>query len=217
MTHPSPDRAARLGGRGTLIVGALALCAFGAATALDAWGFRTLLCRDLTANPFRDWWWLLRLGGYWPTWLLIGLAICAADRSARRGLFPVAAAGLAGLLAEGLKLLIRRQRPIDTDGAYRFLAFAEHTWDSSMFGLPSSHAAVAFAGAFALARLWPRVRWVMVPWAIGCGLTRVSVGQHFLSDIAGGAIVGWLACTAIVLVHARWSGRAGEGLGGVRA
>lgn len=217
MTHPSPDRATRPGWRGALIAGALGLCIFGAATALDSWGFRTLLSRSLIDNPFRDWWWLLRLGGYWPTWLLIGAAVCAADRSARRGLFPVAAAGLAGLLAEGLKLLIRRQRPIDTDGAYRFLAFAEHTWDSSMFGLPSSHAAVAFAGAFALTRLWPRVGLVVVPWAIGCGLTRVSVGQHFLSDIAGGAIVGWLACLAIVFVHARRGGRAGEGLGEARA
>ncbi|MBY0313758.1 MAG: hypothetical protein K2W85_16960, partial [Phycisphaerales bacterium] len=84
MTHSSPDRAARLGGRGALIAGTIALCALGVATALDAWGFRTLLSRSLVDNPFRDWWWLLRLGGYWPTWLLLGAAVCAADRSARR-------------------------------------------------------------------------------------------------------------------------------------
>ena len=217
MMHPSPDRATRAGWRGTLVVLTLGLCIFGVATALDSWGFRTLLSRSLIDNPFRDWWWLLRLGGYWPTWLLLGAAVCAADRSARRGLFPIAATGLAGLVAEGLKLLIRRQRPIDSDGAYRFLAFAERTWDSSAFGLPSSHAAVAFAGAFALSRLWPRVGVVVVPWAIGCGLTRVSVGQHFLSDVAGGALVGWLACWAIAFAHAKWGGRAAGDRGGFGA
>ena len=212
MTHPPPARAARPHLRGALALIALGIFIFGAATALDGWAFRTLLSRDLVANPFRDWWWLLRLAGYWPTWLLIGLAVCAADRSLRRCPFPIAAAGLAGLFAEGLKLLIRRQRPLDTDGAYRFLTFAERTWDSSSFGLPSSHAAVAFAGAFALIRLWPRIGFVVVPWAIGCGLSRVLVGQHFLSDIAGGAIVGWLVCGAIAAVHARWGAPAsGEG------
>ncbi len=188
--------------RGLLAAAALALAAFGLATALDPWAFRTLLSRPLIDNPFRDWWWLLRVAGYWPAWLLVGLAICAADRSWRRGLHPLAAAGLGGLLAEGAKLLIRRQRPLDTEGAYRFVAFAERTWDSSAFGLPSSHAGVAFAGAFALARLWPGTAWVMLPWALGCGLTRVSVGQHFLSDIAGGAIAGWLACASLARLRA---------------
>lgn len=80
-------------------------------------------------------------------------------------------------------------------------------------GLPSSHVAVAFGGAFALTHLWPRAGWVMVPLAVGCALTRVLVGQHFLSDIAGGAIVGALACAAIVRVHAMLASRGGGGTG----
>ncbi len=201
----------RGGLRGVSAAVAGALVVLGAATVLDRWAFTHMLSHELIANPFRDWYWLLRLAGYWPTWLVIGAAVCLVDRSPRRGLFPVGAAALAGLAAEGLKLVIRRGRPLDTDGAYHFVPFAEHTWESSFMGLPSSHAAVAFAGAFAVARLWPRAGWVLVPLAIGCGLTRVLVGQHFLSDIAGGAIVGALACAAVVRVHAALASRAAGG------
>jgi membrane-associated phospholipid phosphatase len=58
-------------------------------------------------------------------------------------------------------------------------------------GLPSSHALVAFAGAFALARLFPRARWVFYLLALGCGLTRVLATAHYLSDVIVAACVAW--------------------------
>ena len=63
-------------------------------------------------------------------------------------------------------------------------------------GLPSSHTLVAFAGAAALARVFPRARWVFYVLAGGCAITRVMANAHFLSDVTVaaclGVAVGWM-------------------------
>jgi membrane-associated phospholipid phosphatase len=64
-------------------------------------------------------------------------------------------------------------------------------------GLPSSHTLVAFAGAFALARLFPRARWVFYALAAGCGLTRVMATAHYLSDTVVAACVAWAVVAAV--------------------
>jgi undecaprenyl-diphosphatase len=56
--------------------------------------------------------------------------------------------------------------------------------------MPSSHALVAFAGAAALARLFPRATPIWYALAVGCGITRLLSGAHFLSDVVVGALIG---------------------------
>lgn len=163
----------------------------------------------------RDWYRLLRVLGYAPTWLGVAVALMLVDSGRRfseaggspiwsRGPFLFASAAGAGLLAEGLKLVIRRGRPPDAPpDAYAWVPFTHGTFDSSELGIPSSHAAVAFGAAFALARLHPRTGWVLLPLAVGCALTRAWTGQHYLSDLAGGALVGWIVPAAITVLHRR--------------
>ena len=100
-------------------------------------------------------------------------------------------AALSGLLAELLKLIIRRERPADLEH-YVFRNITDHTWSTSGLGLPSSHAAVAFGGSFALIALFPQLRWPALLMATGCVITRVAMGAHFPSDVLAGAWVGWL-------------------------
>jgi membrane-associated phospholipid phosphatase len=102
---------------------------------------------------------------------------------------------LAGGLAELLKLLIRRERPNLHDGEYVYRSFGERLLDSHDLGFPSSHVAVAFGGAAALARIYPRAGLVGYALAIGCGLSRLLAQAHFLSDVLAAAIVGWAAGT----------------------
>jgi membrane-associated phospholipid phosphatase len=142
-----------------------------------------------------DWGRLLRVMGFLPTWMLAAGALALHDRYSefrfRRAYLLFFSAGLAGLAGEILKLLIRRLRPGET-GEYVFRSFSERTFSSGGFGMPSSHAVVAFGAAAMLSRIFPRawpIWWLL---GVGCGLTRVLHGRHFVSDVVLSAIVGWL-------------------------
>lgn len=158
----------------------------------------------------RDWGRMFRIMGFLGTWLAIAIAVALQEGAteARRALAKRRAgllfwsAALGGLLAEVLKLLIRRERPQVHDGEYGFRAFADQPWSTSGLAMPSSHALVAFGGAAMLARLYPRARWVGYVLAAGCGITRVMARGHFLSDVVMAAGLGWVVAFALTR---RWS------------
>jgi hypothetical protein len=58
---------------------------------------------------------------------------------------------LGGIIAELLKIALRRERPGLTDGAHVFRPWSEHPLSTAQLGLPSSEVAVAFAAAAAAA------------------------------------------------------------------
>jgi membrane-associated phospholipid phosphatase len=125
----------------------------------------------------------------------------ARDPGARawyhRGALLLAAPVGGGIGAEPLKLLLRRERPWAHDGEWVFRAFTERPFSTGGLALPSSHAMVAFAAAFMLARLFPRAAPVWWLLAAGCGLTRVMAGAHFVSDIVVAALGAWLVVAAL--------------------
>ncbi|MBX3131987.1 MAG: phosphatase PAP2 family protein [Gemmatimonadaceae bacterium] len=143
---------------------------------------------------------LLRVMGFAGTWLFLALAVglqhdgseAARTIARRRGWLIFWAPVLSGALAEVLKIVVRRQRPGLNDGAYGFRPWDERTWSGAGLAFPSSHAAVAFGGAFILARLFPRARWVVIVLALGCGVTRIVARAHFVSDVVFAAGLGWL-------------------------
>jgi membrane-associated phospholipid phosphatase len=53
--------------------------------------------------------------------------------------------------------------------------------------------AVAFAAAAALARLFPDTWLLWYAIAVGCALTRVASGAHFVSDVILAALVGYVS------------------------
>ncbi len=155
----------------------------------------------------RAWGRMLRLAGYFPLWSLVGLALVLQDwvprswrtlrQASRRGLLLFWSAALAGILAELVKLALRRERPGLTDGAHMVRPWADHPWSTAQLGLPSSETAVAFAAAAILARLFPEA-WVL--WygvALGCALTRVASGAHFMSDVVLAALVGYVVASIL--------------------
>lgn len=223
QSAPAPTAQARPGGSLSrwARAGAAGLAAVLVAHLLDRWGFRNLLADNPVLLESRDWYRALRVLGFWPVWGVVAAAMMLADSTRRgpdgrsllftRGPFLAGSTALAGLLAEGLKLLLRRGRPIDTGGAYVFTPFDQHTFDTSYFGLPSSHAAVAFAAAFACGAMNRRWLWLGLPLAVGCGLTRVLMGQHFVSDVALAGLVGYAAPALIAQSHAALVRRGGGG------
>lgn len=147
---------------------------------------------------------LLRVMGFAGTWLALAIGVGLVQGS-RRGWLLFWSPMLAGALAEVLKIVIRRERPALNDGAYGFRPWDERTWSGSGLAFPSSHTAVAFGGAFMLARLFPRARWVGFVLAAGCGLTRIGARAHFVSDVVFAAGLGWLVSWALMRVSARKS------------
>lgn len=147
---------------------------------------------------------LLRIQGFLPTWLFGALALWLHEtgRVTRRAhtLFLVFAPALSGAAAELLKLVFRRLRPDAETFGYAFRVFSEGPLSNRGMGLPSSHVVVAFGGAFALARLFPRTRWVWYALAAGCAVSRIMAGAHFLSDTVAAACVAW---AVVALLHAR--------------
>ncbi len=103
----------------------------------------------------------------------------------------------AGLLADGLKLLVARQRPSIADAsAHVFDTFAG--WlpllqdNHRLQSFPSGHTATAVGLAIALSALYPRGWWLFAVIATVSGFQRIASESHFLSDVLVGAAIGCL-------------------------
>lgn len=143
-----------------------------------------------------DWNKFLRVMGYLGTWIAIGAVFILNDMNRHRGAAIIMAPLFAGLLAEGLKLTVARERPVDgvelQPGWYHFRGLFSGFSDASNLGFPSSHTAVAFGGCLILACFVPRAKTLLVLLAMGCGVTRLLTGAHFASDVFVGALIGVL-------------------------
>ena len=135
-----------------------------------------------------------------------------APRVARRAtmiaLTPLLSAGLAELL----KGLSRRQRPIialdesGLGGWYHFRWWWDGPFRWEGLGFASSHAAAAFGLAFALCAIWPRWAGIWLITAVFVGFSRMLTGAHFLSDVFGGLMAGY---TVFLFMYEwdRWNNR----------
>ena len=161
---------------------------------LDQWGYHHAVVKNVYDQ---DWARLLRVMGFWPTWLTIAIAVFLQHRevdvvAAKKYFWLIAGSpAVAGLLCEIMKLLIRRERPETADGEWSFRGWDDHPWSTAGLSTPSSHTMVACAGATMLARIFPRARWVYYVLAWGCAATRVLSHAHYVSDVTFGALLGW--------------------------
>lgn len=100
------------------------------------------------------------------------------------------------LIAEILKYLIGRGRPFVGGKADPF-NFIPFEGSGAYASLPSGHAVTAFALAFAVSALWPRLRVFMFTYAIVILLTRLVLVAHHPSDVVAGALVGMVGAMAV--------------------
>lgn len=71
--------------------------------------------------------------------------------------------------------------------------------------MPSSHTSSWFAGALLAYVYYPWTRWVLVPFAVAMGLSRVYVGVHYPSDtLAGAALGAGYAAALLWTLNAVW-------------
>jgi membrane-associated phospholipid phosphatase len=143
----------------------------------------------------------------------VGLIVLTAavldERTWRVALRLAAGAWGAGLLADGVKLLIARTRPsaanLQAPVAETFVAWLPlaardslgHGYGHALQSIPSAHTATAAGLAVGLAALYPRGRWLFAAFAVLAGLQRLDAQAHFLSDVLLGGALGCLVGAAL--------------------
>jgi membrane-associated phospholipid phosphatase len=160
----------------------------------DGWAFRHFVKPDIYDHDFGR---MLRLVGYLPVWLVIALGIWLQTRDRRTALLLALVPTAGGAVCAVLQVLLRRERPGLHAGHYYFRPFLDRPFHGSEFGLPSSHAMVAFSGAWLLCRLYPRGWPVWLALAVGTALSRVAAQAHFLSDVTVGAVAAYFLVAVI--------------------
>ena len=118
-------------------------------------------------------------------WVLLGVALAILDWERHEAWLICAALGpIAIVLNYGIKLLVRRPRPVleglpPLGGAPSSLSF------------PSAHALSSFAVATAMYRVDPATAGALVI-ALAISLGRPYLGMHYPSDVLAGAVLGVL-------------------------
>jgi undecaprenyl-diphosphatase len=137
--------------------------------------------------------------------MIAALALASAARGNRAGIligfgtriqfvfFAVLVPMLAG---EVIKGIVGRARPFVGGHADPF-NYSHFAWTEAYASFPSGHANAAFALAFAVSALWPRLRGAMWTYAVIIALTRIALLAHHPSDVVGGALVGIVGAMAI--------------------
>ena len=123
--------------------------------------------------------------GTLPAAMAITVLVAVITARPRATLALFLASLIAWRLDDVVKEVIERPRP---EGHVDGLIVREET---SGFGFPSGHTAVAFAVAAVLHPLLPG-RWRWVPWVLASlvGVARLHVGVHWPMDLVGGAALG---------------------------
>jgi membrane-associated phospholipid phosphatase len=124
-----------------------------------------------------------RAGNNGLVWIVLGVTLALLDPSRREAWLICAALGpVAIVLNYGIKLLVRRPRPVleglpPLGGAPSSLSF------------PSAHAFSSFAVATAMVRVDPATAGALVV-ALALSLGRPYLGMHYPSDVVAGAVLG---------------------------
>ena len=130
-------------------------------------------------------------------WPLLGGALAARRSTRSAGAAGIAAVVVTSAVTWAIQQAVQRDRPptltaLVTRGSARRPA-------ASSF--PSTHAANAFAFAFAAAAgtICPGLSVVLVPLAAAIGVARVGIAHHYPADVVAGALTGAGIGTAIGL------------------
>ncbi|MDO8562573.1 MAG: phosphatase PAP2 family protein [Candidatus Limnocylindria bacterium] len=150
--------------------------------------------------------------GWWAI-ALLGVRVRGSGRRAAAIAFTTAVGGSAAwLIAESLKMVVRRPRPFVT-------LHLDVLVQPVSFSFPSGDTALSFGAATALAVTWPAARLPVLLVAAAVGVSRVVVGAHYPSDVLAGALVGvacglaaqrlwaiviWRRWRVFVVAHTHW-------------
>jgi membrane-associated phospholipid phosphatase len=128
--------------------------------------------------------------------LLHGAARTRLLRVGSRVEYLLLAVAVPVVFAELIKYVVGRGRPFVGGKANPF-NFAPFTGSEAYFSFPSAHSVTAFALAFGIAAIWPRLTVPMFIYALLIGASRLVLLAHHPSDVVGGAVIGLLGALAM--------------------
>jgi membrane-associated phospholipid phosphatase len=100
------------------------------------------------------------------------------------------------LAGELIKWVVGRGRPFVGGDANAF-NFSHFAATQAYASFPSAHAITAAALAFAVSAVWPRVRGVVIVYALLIIASRLVLLAHHPSDVTAGAVIGVIGAMAV--------------------
>ncbi|MEZ4699287.1 MAG: phosphatase PAP2 family protein [Rhodothermales bacterium] len=135
---------------------------------------------------------------------VLGVSLLTRNRRFQDAAFTSAQAlGYAGLLTIGIKAVIGRHRPADSDSPYVFTPFSGDT------SFPSGHTTAVTAILVPWALYYPHpITWALVGFgAGGTALARIAKNRHWASDVAMGGFIGTTMAISLSRLHHRFDDR----------
>lgn len=133
-------------------------------------------------------------GVFWYT-----LALCLPFVTGIEGVFAIAHIFTAALVCvfiySQLKNRLVRQRP--------FISFPDimaHTAPLDKYSFPSGHTMNAVNFAILFSWFFPALLWIVVPFAVLVGASRVILGMHYPTDVTVGALLGMIISYGSILL-----------------
>jgi undecaprenyl-diphosphatase len=135
--------------------------------------------------------------GDWPAYAIVGVA-CAALLEQEAMAFVVQSiltAAIGVMAYKGLKNRLVRERPYITH-----LGITAAAAPLDRYSFPSGHTMHAVSFAILYTSHVPVLLWIMAPFAVLVGASRVVLGLHYPSDVVAGALLGMLLASVSLLV-----------------
>jgi len=182
-----------------------------AAGAIAAVGTLSLLDRDITrvvgrgySGPFKQYLDVTNHLGerivLVPLTGVLGISLLTDDRRFQDAAFTsFQSMGMASVLILGIKVVVGRHRPDETDSPFVFSPFSGDT------SFPSGHAtaATAILVPWALYYNHPIVWGLVAAGAGGTALARIATHRHWASDVLAGGLIGTAMAVSLTRFHQR--------------
>lgn len=153
-------------------------------------------------NPIADFvfYYMTYLGDGWFA-IIVGASLLLFKQTRRLGILVLISYALSGIFAQLVKHIVEAPRPSAYFTYAQYHKFVEGVHLAGSNSFPSGHTTTAFSLASVLACFTKnkKLQIVYLFLAMATGYSRIYLGQHFLTDVIAGALLGTLTTIAVLI------------------